>query len=140
MIDINTGHLLIDNEQTITPQITLATIEKWQLGITQKTRRMGNTWDWVDVKNLKIDELYLNISFLFKDKKIDGFTFTFQDKPYDLNPSWDSWSKDAEETNLVRFNKWLDEEFGEVSVLEWGSVEAFYDSKSAGSFIKLSYV
>lgn len=140
MIDINTGHLLIDNEQTITPQITLATIEKWQLGTAQKTRRMGNTWDWVDVKNLKIDQLYLNISFFFKDNKIGGFTFTFQDKPYDLNPSWDSWSKEAEETNLVRFNNWLDQQFGEKRVLEWGKVKAFYDSKSAGSSIKLSYV
>ncbi|MFT5645774.1 MAG: hypothetical protein ACI976_000448 [Aureispira sp.] len=140
MIDINTGHLLIDTECTITPQTSLATIEKWELDITQKTRSMGDRWNWVDVKNLKIKNLYLNISFFFKDKKIGGFTFTFQDKPYDLNPSWDSWSKETEETNLVRFNNWLEEQFGEVRTLEWGTVEAFYDSKSGGSSINLSYI
>lgn len=140
MIDIKTGHLLIDNEHRVTPQTSLATIEKWQLGTSQNTRQISNNWDLVEVKNLKIDKLYLNISFLFHDQKITGFTFTFQDKPYDMNPSWDSWSKKIEETNLVRFNDWLDEQFGETRELEWGKIEAFYDSKSAGSFIKLSYV
>ena len=140
MIDIKTGHLLIDNAHIITPQTTLATIEKWQLGIAQKTRSMDANWSWVDVKNIKINKLYFNISFLFKDKKIEGFTFVFQDKPYDMNPSWDSWSKEVEETNLVRFNNWLDEQFGEVGALKWGTVEAFYDLKSGGSSIKLTYV
>lgn len=140
MIDIKTGHLLIDNERIITPQTSLSTIKEWQLGITQNTRSLDTNWSWVDVKNIKIDLLHFNISFLFKDKKMDGFTFTFQDKPYDLNPSWDSWNKEAEEINLVRFNNWLEEQFGEVRVFDWGLLEAFYDSKSGGSSIKLSYV
>jgi hypothetical protein len=140
MIDIKTGHLLIDNERKITPQTSLITIEKWQLGIAQNIRNMSNSWSWVDVKNLKINKLYLNISFLFNEKEIGGFTFTFQDKPYDMNPSWDSWSEEAEKENLVRFNNWLEEQFGEARAFEWGSVEAFYDSKSGGSSIKLSYV
>lgn len=140
MIDTKTGYLLIDNEHRVTPQTSLATIEKWQLGTSQTTRQIGNNWELVEVKNLKIDKLYLNISFLFHDKKINGFTFTFQDNPYDSNPSWDSWSKKVEETNLVRFNDWLDEQFGKTRELEWGKIEAFYDSKSAGSCITLSYV
>jgi hypothetical protein len=140
MIDVKTGHFLIDKEHLITPQTTLATIEKWQLGTSQKTRQVENTWSWLEVKNLNVGKLYLNISFFFKDEKMGGFTFTFQDKPYDPNPSWDSWSKEFEEKNLVRFNNWLDEELGEVRELEWGKVEAFYDSKSGGSSIKLSYV
>lgn len=140
MIDIKTGHLIIDKEHSITPQTSLTTIEKWQLGTSQKTRQMGANWISVEVKNLKIDEAYLNISFLFKDQKITGFTFVFQDKPYHLNPSWDSWSKEQEEQNLVRFKDWLEEEFGEAGVLEWGSIDAFYDAKSGGSSIKLTYV
>lgn len=139
MIDVKTGHLLIDKEHRITPQTSLAIIEKWRLGTAQETRRMGNNWTWVDVKNLKIDKLYLNISFLFKNEKIDGFTFIFQDKPYDINPSWASWNKEVEQTNLVRFNHWLDEQFDEVRKLEWGKIEAVYDLKSAGSSIKLTY-
>ncbi|WP_375560609.1 hypothetical protein ACE193_23415 [Bernardetia sp. OM2101] len=140
MFDIKTGHLLIDNEHRITPQTSLSTIEKWQLGTSQKTQQMGNNWNWIEIKNLKIDKLYFNISFLFRDKKLDGFTFIFQDKPYDRNPSWDSWNKKVEETNLVRFNDWLDEQFGKERELEWGKIEAFYDSKSAGSSIKLKYI
>ncbi len=140
MIDVKTGHLLIDKEQIVTPLTSLATIEKWQLGLSQKTRNMGNDWSWVDVKNLHIDPLYLNISFLFKDKTICGYTFTFQEQPYDMNPSWASWSKEAEQNNLVRFNNWLEEQFGDAQALEWGTVRALYDSKSGGSSIELRYV
>ncbi|CAA6828767.1 MAG: Unknown protein [uncultured Aureispira sp.] len=140
MIDVKTGHFLIDKDRSITPQMSLETLDKWQLGISKKMRQMDNSLNWVEVKNLKIDALYLNISFLFKDKKIDGFTFTFQNQAYDLNPSWDSWSKELEEANLVRFNRWLEDQFGEARVFEWGTVEAFYDSKSGGSSIKLTYV
>lgn len=139
MIDVKTGHLIIDNERVITSKISLVTIEKWQLGTSQKTRRMGNGWNWVDVKNLIIDELYLNISFLFHGQRMCGFTFVFQDKPYEKNLSWASWSKEAEKSNLARFNNWLDEQFGEARELEWGKVQAFYDPRSAGSFIKLRY-
>lgn len=140
MIDIKTGDFLIDTEHKITPQISLATIEKWKLGTFQKTQQMSNNWSLVDVKNIKIDKLYFNISFLFNNGKLDSFTFTFQEKPYDMNPSWDSWSKKVEEENLVRFNNWLDDQFGKERKLEWGKIEAFYDSKSAGSSIKLKYI
>lgn len=140
MIDVNTGHLFIDNEHIVTPQMSFATIDGWQLGAYQKIREMGNGWSWIDVKNLKIDKLYLNISFLFNGKKIHGFTFTFQDMPYDTNPSWDSWNEEAEKANLARFNHWLDEQFGKERALEWGKVEAVYDPKSAGSVITLRYV
>jgi hypothetical protein len=139
MIDVKTGHLIIDDDHRITPQTSLVTIEKWQLGISQQTREIGNSWNWIEVKNLKIDTLYFNISFLFKEEKMTGFTFAFQEKSYDLNPSWDSWSKEAEETNLARFNNWLKDKFGERRVFEWGSIEAVYDVKSGGSSIKLSY-
>lgn len=139
MIDIKTGHLLINNEHIITPQTSLAMLDKFQLGTSQKTRRLENNWNWVDVKNLKIDEQYLNISFLFKDEKIESFTFVFQDKPYDLNPNWASWNKETERSNLARFNHWLDEQFGAVRALEWGKIEANYDLKSMGSSIKLTY-
>ena len=90
MIDVKTGHLLIDDERTITPQTRLAAIEKWKLGASQKTRRTGNGWNVVDVKNLNIDELYLNSSFFFHGKSMCGFTFVFKDEPYELNPSWTS--------------------------------------------------
>jgi len=140
MIDAKTGQLLIDKERFITTQTSLATIEKWKLGTSQEIRQMGNTWRSVEVKNLKIDALYLNISFLFKDKKIAGFTFVFQEKPYEMHPSWDSWSKGKEQVNLVRFKNWLEEQFGELRSFEWGSVEAVYDPKSAGSSIKVHYI
>ena len=139
MLDVKTGHLLIDNEHIITPQSSFSTIQKWQLGTSQKTRRMGNGWNWIDVKNLMIDDFYLNISFLFLSQRICGFTFVFQVQPYETNPSWDSWSKEAEKMKLVRFNNWLDERFGEIRELEWGKIKAFYDSRSGASVIKLRY-
>lgn len=139
MIDIKTGHLVINKERTITPQSKLATVESWELGSFQKTQKMADGWTLVEVKNLLIKSLYINITFRFYGQKIDGFTFVFQDKPYDMNPSWESWSKEVEETNLVRFNHWLKEEFGEVSNLEWGEMQALYDAKAAASSIQVSY-
>lgn len=139
MIDVETGHLLIDSERTVTPQSSLSTIEEWQLGTSQKTRRSGNGWNWVDVKNLAIDGVYLNVSFLFHGQKMRGFTFVFQAEPYEENPGWASWSRDAENINLVRFNGWLNEKFGETREFEWGKIQASYDSKSAGSSIRLRY-
>lgn len=140
MIDAKTGHLLIDKERKITPQTSLTTLEAWQLGNFQKTQQMGNAWNWVEVKNLSIDQFYLNISFLFKNTQIDGFTFVFQEEPYDLNPSWDSWAKEVEESNLVRFKEWLEEKFGKKRAFDWGSIEAFYDAKSGGSLIQVRYI
>ena len=139
MIDVNTGIFSVDNKHSITHKTSLVTIEKWQLGDSQKTRSMNNEWDWVDIKNLKIDELYLNISFLFNDKIINSFTFTFQDKPYDTTPSWGAWNKETEMKNLVIFNNWLDKKFGKLRKFQWGEIQAYYDPKSASSSIKLSY-
>lgn len=139
MLDVKTGHLIIDNKHKITPQSTFSTIEQWQLGTSQKTRRMGNGWNWVDVKNLHMADQYFNISFLFHGQRLSGFTFVFQDKPYEMNPGWASWSREAEQANLSRFNTWLDAHFGKSRKLSWGKVKAFYDSKSAASFIKLRY-
>lgn len=139
MIDVKTGHLVLDEQHTVTPQTSLATLEQWQLGTSQETRQMGNNYQWMTIKNLQIDALYFNISFLFKDTRMAEVTFTFQDEPYATTPSWDSWSKEIEENNLLRFKEWLDQQLGEVRALEWGKVEALYDSKSAASSIKLSY-
>ena len=139
MIDLKTGHLLISEQYTLTPQTSLAALKKQLLDVPQNTREMGTDYQWVDVKNFKIDQLYFNISFLFKNQKIEGCTFTFQSDPYENSPSWGSWSKEAEETNLIRFNNWLDQQLDGARVLEWGKVEAYYDSKTAGSAIRLSY-
>ncbi|MFK7796345.1 MAG: hypothetical protein AB8E82_02750 [Aureispira sp.] len=140
MIDINTGHLVIDKERIITPQSKLATVESWELGSFQTTQQMADGWALVEVKNLLIQGLYINISFRFYGQKIDGFTFVFQNKPYEMNPSWESWSKEVEQANLVRFNNWLKEQFGEVGALEWGKIHALYDAKSAASSIQLNYI
>lgn len=139
MIDVKTGHLIIDSEHIVSPQTTLADIEQWQLGAVQKTRKMGNACNWVDVKNLKIGQQYLNISFLFQAQRICGFTFVFQDKAYELNPSWASWSKANEQENLKRFRTWLEEHFGEQRTLKWGKISAAYNAKSAASTIELRY-
>lgn len=139
MIDVKTGHLIIDNNHSITPETDLASIETMQLGESQKVRKMGSGWTWVDVKNLKIDGHYLNISFLFHGKRIRGFSFVFQDKPYDLNPGWDSWSRKGEKENLLRFNDWLDERFDGKRKLEWGKFWATYDAKSSSSSVGLRW-
>ena len=140
MIDVKTGHLIIDNNHSITPETGLISIETMQLGESQKVRKMGSGWTWVDVKNLKIYGHYLNISFLFHGQRIRGFSFVFQGKPYDLNPGWDSWSRKAEKENLLRFNDWLDERFDGKRKLEWGKVWAAYDARSSASSVGLRWV
>ncbi len=139
MIDAKSGNLEFGEEKIVTPSTDLCTIDLMNLGERQKLRGIGNGWNWYDVKNVQIEKDFFNFSFLFKHQTLTSLTLVFQDKPFEFNSGWESWSLEAERNNQKRFEAWLDKELGSERNFDWGTVSSNYNTKSGFSAISIEY-
>ncbi len=114
-------------------------IEKQNLGEIQEIRDMGNGYKWLEIKNIQIDNQYFNMSLCFKMEKLSQLTMVINDKPFDLNSGWDTWSVKAEKEKLKKFENWLNKELDRERKFNWGEVWANYDPRGASSSIRIIY-
>ncbi len=139
MIEPKSGRLVLGTDNCIVPFMALEAIQQMQLGETQKLRNMGNGWSWLDIKNLKLEVHFYNISFLFKQDILQGMTFVFQDEAYPLTASWDTWNEKEERAQAIHFNNWLDEILSNKRHFDWGEAWAGYDQRGGASSIRIKY-
>ena len=139
MINKNTGYISLNEEIQLVPNSEFASIEKLKLGETQKVRDLGNGYKWLDIKNLLFDNHHFTFQLCFLNEKLTRITMVFQNTPFDLNPSWDSWSEEHEKERLTEYQNWLTKELGKIRNFDWGEVWAAYDPKGGFSSIGISY-
>lgn len=140
MIHSESGQLKISETQVVSRFANFETIQSMNLGQTQELRDLKNGWMSYDVKNLKINNHYFNLSFLFFKQKMREVSFVFQEQAFNVETkNWSSWNENTEKEQAKYFNDWLDMILDGERNFEWGIVEAAYDSKSGFSSIKIRY-
>ncbi len=139
MIDKTKGHIKLTGLLKLEPNSNFDFIEKQKLGEVQEIRDMGNGYKWLDIKNIQIEDKYFIMSLCFKEEDLTELSIVFNDKPFDLNSSWDSWSEKDEQKKLNKYQVWLKEQLGDNRNFNWGEVWADYDPKGGSSSIGIRY-
>ena len=139
MINTTTGHINISDSVELTFKTKFDSIKDLTLGQTQEVSDMQNGYKWIYIKNLKIDQLYFNMSLCFYQELLESISFVLQDLPFELVSTWNIPNKDEEHKKLERFNSWLTSEIGEQRTFHWGKVWTEFDIKGGFSTIGLRY-
>lgn len=139
MIDKTKGHIRLNDSLNLEPNSSFEIIERQKLGVLQEIRDMGNGYKWLDIKNIQIDSQYFIMSLCFKKEKLSQLTMVINEKPFDLNSGWDTWSEKAEKEELKKFENWLNKELDKERKFSWGEVSANYDSRGGSSSIGIKY-
>ena len=139
MIDKTKGHIRLNDSLNLEPNSSFEMIERQKLGVLQEIRDMGNGYKWLDIKNIQIDNQYFIIFLCFKKEKLSQLTMVINDKPFELNSSWDTWSEKAEKEKLKKFENWLNKELDKERKFNWGEVWVNYDQREGSSSIGIKY-
>lgn len=139
MIDKKTGFVELAFDKIIKPNMLCAEIKKFDIGESQTERDVGNGWTWLDVRNVKIADVYYIFSFAFYHDQLKELSFVFSPTKYDLGKGWESYSEKEERRNAIIFNNWLMAELGAEKKFSWGEVWAGYDEKGSNSDIGIRY-
>ncbi|MDW7690817.1 hypothetical protein R9C00_21335 [Flammeovirgaceae bacterium SG7u.111] len=139
MIDKNNRNIKLSDSFSLKPFSILEAVENQHLSKQQEIRDMGNGWVWLDVKNVKVRGNCFIFSLCFLNKELVELSFIIQDNPFELNPSWNSWNKQAEQNKLKHHQKWLKKELGNERDFHWGKTWVNYDSKGGFSSIGIRY-
>mgnify|MGYP000669303626 CR=1 FL=1 len=136
MIDPKNGNIRLNSTLSLNSNSEFQIIKSLKLG---ETREMGNEWKWIDIKNITIENEYYLFSLGFKNEKLNHISFNVDDKPFDLNSNWDSWTEKQELKKYKYFKKWLNRKIGKEREFDWGSISASYDPKGGFSSIEIKY-
>jgi hypothetical protein len=139
MIDRKTGNIEVASGKVINPSMSFEEVIRMGLGESQAEKDIGNGWVWHDVKNVKIDDQYFNISFAFYNNKLNTITLVFSNTKYDSNKGSEPWSEKEELQKAIIFNNWLFAEVGSERTFNWGQAGAGYDPKGGFSSIVIRY-
>lgn len=139
MINRTDGHLIISPDVELKPNDRFEAVDKLKLGEIQEMRDFHNGYSWLTLKNVKVKDQYFILDICFKDKLLILIDLIVDNKKFDLNKSWDSWTEKAEKGNLPKFKKWIKEELGREGKFKWGQVSAGFDEKGAESSILIRY-
>ena len=139
MIDKTKGHIRLNGSLHLEPNSSFEMIERQKLGGLQEIRAMGNGYKWLDIKNIQIDNQYFIMSLCFIKGKLSQLTMVINDKPFNLNSGWDTWSEKAEKEKLKKFENWLNKELDKERKFNWGEVWANYDPRGDSSSIGIKY-
>jgi hypothetical protein len=103
----------------------------------REVRDFNNGWKWLDIINLKINNLYFYISLGYFENRLNQILMTFKESAD--KSTWNDWNKEYELKNVEKFEKWLNKEIGRKRNFDWGIIDSSYDSKSGFSSIYIKY-
>jgi hypothetical protein len=136
IINIENGNFTLNSKMALKANQNFDEVNNFNIHKT--TSDMGNGYEWIYFKNLKIENLYffLNICFLKHEVKFITFTFSHSDS---TNRSWNDWVEVDEEKESQKLEDWLNETVGLRREFSWGKISSNYDSKGGGSSILINY-
>ncbi|WP_319502490.1 hypothetical protein [uncultured Draconibacterium sp.] len=140
MIDIKTGHITIDSNNSINPNLTILELKNLNLGESQVETDFQNGWTSITVKNLKIENEYFLMTFSFFNSTIQVISFIVDQNPIQTNKSWWDHSIEKEKIKQKEYSDWLDREIGTKRKFNWGEIESVFDNKGGGSSIIMRYI
>ena len=139
MIERKTGCLTLSKTVQIKPGDEINKIVALQLGEVQAVSDKQTGWQWLTIKNLRVDETYYILSFGFQANALKQIELIVSKDRFDLTAGWETWSKANELAILTDLRIWVTTELGREGNFGWGDVWAAYDPKSGTSSITLRY-
>lgn len=139
VIDRNTGQLKFSNEFIISKRTTAKQIVDYFGEENVEFRDVQTGWKHFSVRNAKIGDAYLNLTFYFERDILNMISFTVSDKFF-IEGSWDNWSLENELEKQKYYDQWLTKEIGAKREFDWGTIVSFYDNKGGFSSIVLKYI
>lgn len=135
IINTENGNFNLNAEMVINANKEFAEVSNFDIDKT--TNDMGNGYEWIYFKNIKIGNLYffLNVCFFQKKTKMINFSFYESQK----SPSWDNWNENEEKTKQRKFEEWLNKSIGSKRKFNWGDISSNYDSKGGGTSVTINY-
>lgn len=138
IIDSRNGALRVSNDFTVSSQTTPEEIVHFFGQENVDIRDVRTGWKHYSVRNTRINDTYLIITFYFDNDILRMLDFIISDN-FIVAGSWDDWSENNELQKRDYYNDWLTREIGYNRQFNWGTVESFYDNKGGFSSMALKY-
>ena len=139
MIDPSTGDLVFGPSVCVRSGDELENVASLALGERHEVQDMGTGWTWLRAQNVRVGNHYFLVGFAFCDNRLKLVHLVFSPIRFELPSSWDTWSENAEQQRLGKYQQWVRDELGHEGRFAWGTVEAEYDAKGGSSGITLRY-
>ncbi len=127
-LNIQTGEFTIHKNLTISRHLHDSEISRCfgeKLIIREK---FNNGTSILLLRNLKIDDLYFNISFNFKEDVLSRFEFVLNTIPSPEVASWDDFDIEVEKEKGLLMTKWFENQTkNQSSESSWGMAVVAYD-------------
>ena len=136
ILNTENGNFSLNAEMVINANKEFAEVNSFDIDKT--TDDMGNGYEWIYFKNIKIGNLYFFLNVCFFQKKTKMINFSFSESQI-KNPSWDNWNENEEKTNQRKFEEWLNKSIGSKRKFNWGDISSNYDSKGGGTSVTINY-
>ena len=136
IINIDNGNFSLNAEMVIYANKEFAEVNSFDIDKT--TNDMGNGYEWIYFKNIKIGSFYFFLNVCFFKNKTKMIIFSFSESQVE-NPSWDNWNENEQITNKINFEDWLNKSIGSKRKFNWGEISSNYDSKGGGASVTINY-
>ncbi|WP_298119496.1 hypothetical protein [Flavobacterium sp.] len=136
MIDINTGHIVVNFEIKLGPDIDFEVTNSFN--IDKSITDFKNGYKWIHFENLKVNELYLNVNVCFHNEKTKMITFVVSETEFKAK-RWENWSEQEEMEKIAVYENWLTTIVGVRREFNWGKISIDYDIKGGRTTISILY-
>lgn len=129
----------ISAELSIAPNDSLESIAKLKLGEVQQLRDMETGYKWLTLKNVVVKDEYFILALCFFNDILKSVNVLVDDKPFNLNSSWEDCNEAEEEKTLLKYKQWIAQELGREGRFSWGEVSTNFDRKGWSTSIIVRY-
>lgn len=136
IIDIENGSFTLNSGMVLKARQHFEDVDRF--AIPKTVTDMKNGYEWIYFSNLKIENLYFNLSVCFFKQKAKFITFSFSDSDPTAK-SWSDWIETDEEKKIQKFEDWINKVAGARREFSWGSISSNYDPKGGGASIMMDY-
>ncbi|WP_298140818.1 hypothetical protein [Flavobacterium sp.] len=136
MIDINTGHIVVNFETKLGTDIDFDVTNGFNFD--KSITDFKNGYKWIHFENLKVNELYVNLNVCFHHEKTKMITFVVSEIEFKAK-RWENWNEREEMEKVVVYENWLTTIVGVRREFNWGKISTDYDNKAGGTSISIHY-
>jgi hypothetical protein len=137
VIDRTTGALHFDDGVVIEPTLTRAQFLQMQPGETLDLSVQNEPWcSWRVTRLRSAGRVFIAV-VQFRGEELQSVELVESDMVG--FGDWKDWSEARELEDQRRYATFLSSELGSRRSFHWGTTSAIYDTRSGGSFIKISY-
>lgn len=137
IIDSTNGGLIFSNDFTVSSKTIAEEIIVF-FGLENKQPDEKTGWCSYNVRHVKLGDTHLRTTFYFNNGSLKMTDFIIADKEF-IECSWDDWNEKEELEQEKKYDKWISDQIGDCRQFDWGLIHSFYDRRSAGTSIIITY-